>query len=124
MNADRDWTVLFIGGASGVGKSSIAYELARFYNVNVMEADDICEALKAVTTIEHLPAIHYWESGVNWMDIGVNGNVEWLKSVSEELIPALRAIVERHIEDDLPVIIEGDFIYPKFTASFDNPKIL
>ena len=41
MNKDRNWTVLFIGGASGVGKSSIAYEIARFYGVNVLEADDI-----------------------------------------------------------------------------------
>ncbi|MBU3145193.1 hypothetical protein [Clostridium sp. CF012] len=37
MNRDRNWTVLFIGGASGMGKSSVAYELAHFYNVNVME---------------------------------------------------------------------------------------
>lgn len=27
MNKDRNWTVLFIGGASGIGKSSIAYEI-------------------------------------------------------------------------------------------------
>jgi 2-phosphoglycerate kinase len=27
---DRNWTVLFIGGASGTGKSSLAYGLADF----------------------------------------------------------------------------------------------
>ena len=39
---------MFIGGASGTGKSSIAYELAKYYSVNVMEADDVCEAIKAM----------------------------------------------------------------------------
>ncbi len=123
MNSDRNWTVLFIGGASGIGKSSVAYELARFYNVNVMEVDDICQAVEAMTTKELHPAIHYWSSGINWMDIGVSGNVKWLIDVSKEMIPALKAIVDNHIEADVPIIIEGDFIHPEFAASFENPKV-
>jgi hypothetical protein len=39
------------------------------------------------------------------------------------MIPALKAIVERHIEDNVPVIIEGDFIFPEFTLSFSNPNV-
>ncbi len=123
MKKDRNWTILFIGGASGVGKSSIAYELARFYNVNVIEVDDIGQSIKAMTTKENLPAIHYFSTGVNWKDIGVSGNVKWLIDVSKEMIPGLKAIVENHIESDIPVIIEGDFLYPEFTVSFENPKI-
>lgn len=123
MNRDRNWTVLFIGGASGMGKSSVAYELARFYNVNVMEVDDICQAVKAMTTREILPAIHYWSTGINWMDIGVSGNVKWLIDVSKEMIPGLKAIVDNHIEADMPVIIEGDFIHPELAVSFENPKV-
>jgi 2-phosphoglycerate kinase len=114
---------LFIGGASGMGKSSAANELARFYNVNVMEVDDICQAVKAMSTREILPAIHYWSTGVNWMDIGISGNVKWLIDVSKEMIPGLKAIADNHIEADVPVIIEGDFIHPEFVASFKNPKV-
>lgn len=123
MKKDRDWTILFIGGASGVGKSSIAYELARFYNVNVMEVDDITQSIKYMTTKENLPAIHYFSTGVNWKDIGVSGNVKWLIDVSKEIIPGLKAIVKNHLESDVPIIIEGDFLYPEFTVSFENPKI-
>ncbi len=123
MNKDRNWTVLFIGGASGVGKSSIAYEIARFYGVNVLEADDIHLSVEAVTTKEHFPAIHYWNTGVNWRDIGVDANVNWLIDVSKEMIPVLKALVNRHIEDKLPVIIEGDFIDPEFAASFEHPEV-
>ena len=120
---NNDWTVLFIGGASGTGKSSIAYELAEYYNVNVMEADDVCEAVKAMTTIKSHPAIHYWSTGVNWLDIGVTENVEWLIRVSKEITPALKAIAERHIVDNLPVIIEGDFIHPELVKDFNTPEV-
>jgi 2-phosphoglycerate kinase len=123
VNNDRNWTVLFIGGASGTGKSSIAYEIARFYGVNVLEVDDVHLSVEAVTTKESFPAIHYWNTGVNWKDIGVDGNVKWLIDVSKEMTSVLKALVNRHIEDNLPIIIEGDFICPEFTKSFENPEV-
>lgn len=123
MNFERNWTVLFIGGPSGSGKSSIAYEIARCFGVNVLEADDIYISLETVTTRDRYPAIHYWSTGVDWKDIGIDGNVKWLIDVSREMIPALKALADRHLEDKLPVIIEGDFIYPEFTVSFDNPEV-
>ena len=123
MNKNRNWTVLLIGGASGTGKSSIAYELGRFYNVNVMEVDDVCQAIKVMTTIEAFPAIHYFSTGINWKDIGVGGNLKWLIDVSQEIAPGLRAIVENHIEAGVPIIIEGDFIHPDFMVSFEDEMI-
>lgn len=123
LNQERNWTVLLIGGASGTGKSSVAYQLAHLYHLNVLEVDDICQAVKAMTTREILPAIHYWSTGKNWMDIGVSGNVKWLIDVSKEMIPGLKAIVDNHLEADVPIIIEGDFIHPEWVASFDNPRV-
>lgn len=123
MNHERNWTVLFIGGASGTGKSSLAYEIARFYGVNVMEVDDVVISVETVTTKESFPAIHYWSTGVDWKDIGVDGNVNWLIDVGKEMIPVLKELVNRHIEDKLPIIIEGDFINPEFTLSFNNPEV-
>ena len=120
---NKNWIVLFIGGASGTGKSTLAYQIADHYSVNVMEIDDIHQIVRAITTSENYPAIHYWESGINWKDIGVDQNVEWLKSVSREMVTAVKAIVDRHIEDEVPIILEGDFIYPEIVASFDNPKV-
>ena len=119
-NNARNWTVLFIGGASGTGKSTLAYELAKLYGINVLEVDDIGQALKATTTKDILPTIH---SGENWLDVGVEENIKWLINVSKEMIPGIKAIVDRHIEDKLPVIIEGDFVYPELTISFNNPEI-
>ena len=60
LDKERNWTVLLIGGSSGTGKSSFAYNLARFYGVSVLEVDDVGQALKAMTTGETLPMLHYF----------------------------------------------------------------
>ncbi len=91
--------------------------------MNVLEVDDVHLSVKTVTDKEHFPAIHYWTSGVDWKDIGVDGNVKWLSDVSKEISPVLKELANRHIEDHLPIIIEGDFIYPEFTLSFNNPEV-
>lgn len=123
MNRERNWTVLFIGGPSGTGKSSLAYEIAKFYGVNVIEADDIHLAVKTVTTKENFPAIHYWDEGVDWKNIGVDGNIKWLIEVSKEMCSVLIELANRHIEDKLPIIIEGDFIHPEITELFSSKEI-
>jgi 2-phosphoglycerate kinase len=56
------------------------------------------------------------------MEIGVSGNLKWLVDVSKEFIPGLKAIVDRHIEDNVPIIIEGDFIDLEFALSYKNKK--
>jgi len=120
---ERNWIILFICGASGTGKSSVAYELARRYNVNIISTDDISQTVKAATTVKSHPAIHYWIGDNDWLDIGVNGNVECVINAGKELIPALKTITENHIQSGVPVIIEGDCIYPEFTVSFKDSKI-
>lgn len=123
MQVKRNWTVLLIGGASGMGKSSIAYALAGHYKVNVIEVDDVCQAIKAVTNYETLPSLHYWQTGVDFKTIGVSGNVQWLQSVGMALIPALKRVVENHLETNIPIIIEGDFIHPHLMAAFKDPRV-
>ena len=66
---------------------------------------------------------HYWSTGIDWRDIGVDGNVNWLIGVSKEMMHPLRAVVERQLEDNIPVVIEGDFIHPELAPSFENPQI-
>lgn len=120
---DRAWTALLIGGPSGAGKSCTAYALAQEYGVSVLEIDDIGQALEAVTTAQTLPALHFWDRGTDWKDIGVAGNVDWLIRVGEEIAPALRAVVQNHLEGDVPIIIEGDFLHPELAASFEDARV-
>ncbi|MCL2604918.1 MAG: hypothetical protein FWD90_10605 [Defluviitaleaceae bacterium] len=114
----RNWTVFIIGGQSGAGKSTLAYGLSEYYGgVNVLEFDDIAQAVMALVTAETHPVI-FEGKNENWQDSGVEGNRGWLLNVSKAYAPALKAVVERHVEDNVPVIIEGDFIDPQITLSF------
>ena len=118
----RNWTVLIIGGASCVGKSSIAYEIANHYGISVLEFDDIYIALNTVVSADKFPAICDI-NGEDWENLGVEGNFNWLIDVGKEMSEALNKIVERHIEDDVPVIIEGDYIIPELVKPLLSAKV-
>jgi len=120
---ERSWKILIIGGASCTGKSSIAYEIANYYGISVLEFDDIYIALQTVVSADRFPAICDI-NGDNWESLGVEGNFNWLTEVAREMSEALIKIVERHIEDDVPVIIEGDYILPELVEPLlsDNVK--
>lgn len=122
MNKNK-WNVLLVGGSSGIGKTRLTKALAKAYKAKRIEADDICCAVKAMTSADSYPAIHYWFGDIDWRNIGVHDNVEWLCKVSKELSNGLKAIVDSHIEEESPIIIEGDFISVEFAASFDNPNV-
>ena len=119
---NRNWIVLIIGGASGTGKSEIAYKIARHYGINVLEFDDIHCAVKPFATEENHPAL-FDKDGHDWMNLGVERNVNWLKDVSRELADTLKRLVDRHTEDNLPVIIEGDFILPESVKQLLTPSV-
>jgi 2-phosphoglycerate kinase len=116
------WIVLIIGGASGTGKSTAAYEIGRHFGVNILEFDDIHQAVKPMISAECFPAIANLD-GCKWMERGVVWNVEWLKAVSRELSLPLVKLVERHVEDNVPIIIEGDFIIPETVKPLLSPRV-
>lgn len=117
------WTVLFLGGPSGTGKSTLACEIALHHGAQVLEADDIYLAVKAAADEARFPALHYWDHGRDWQKAGLEENVDWLLEVGKELFPALREIALRHVEDRLPVIIEGDFLNPEWISTILGPEI-
>jgi 2-phosphoglycerate kinase len=122
----RDWQVLLLGGASGVGKSSLSYPLARYYNINLTEIDDIQVALEKLTTPEQQPLLHFWRT--NWEEFSSWSDQQHLEhfiSVSLNIFqPALEAIIANHLETNRPVILEGDFILPELAMfkAFDEQK--
>lgn len=119
----RDWCVLLIGGASGSGKTCVSYPIAKMYGVNLIEADDFQVFLEAMSTPEQQPEIHYWETHPDWQQEGVEATVGQLIDVGRAFIPGLEAVIKNHIESDMPVVIEGDFILPELCALFDSSKV-
>jgi len=110
------WTVLLIGGPSGTGKTRLSYPLARHFGVPIVEIDDIVEALQAMTTPDEQPALHHWASHPEAAELPPEGILKLHLAVVEALEPGLAAVVANHLETDTPVIIEGDYLSPRFAA--------
>jgi len=59
MTSDLPGLVTVVCGASGAGRSRAAFALAARYGVPLAEADDIVTALRAMTSYEQQPQLHY-----------------------------------------------------------------
>jgi 2-phosphoglycerate kinase len=114
------WDVLLLGGASGVGKTTLAYQLADHYGVGVIEIDDFEAALLTVTTPEQAPLLHLWRT--HWDDFRAftdEQHVEHFIEVSRSVYqPALRSVIANRL-GGRRVIIEGDYVLPELTESGD-----
>jgi len=123
MLISKNWDILIIGGASASGKTVASRALARLYKIDLVRVDDFQVLLEATTTPKALPAIHYWNTHPNWRDDGIDAAVSRLIDAGQALIPGLAAVVADHLVENIPMILEGDFILPEFAATFRNPKI-
>jgi 2-phosphoglycerate kinase len=112
---ERPWDVLLVGGPSGAGKSSVAYPLARRYGVPVLEIDDIVCALESMTTPEQQPELFYWQTHPEASHAPPEEILRQGLALTSALEPALAAVIGNHLETDMPVVIEGDFLRPSFT---------
>lgn len=72
----RAWDVLLLGGASGVGKTSVSYRLARQFDAGITEVDDLFITLETLTTPAQQPALHYWRTNPEAANLTAEGIVE------------------------------------------------
>jgi 2-phosphoglycerate kinase len=112
------WTVLLVGGASGVGKSMLSPRLARRLGVNLTEVDDFQIALEAAIEPESLPLLHFWRTDfdeyTSWSDAR---RVEHHIRVCREVFhPVMRAVIADHLETGTRVVFEGDFLLPEMAT--------
>jgi 2-phosphoglycerate kinase len=113
---ERRWDVLVIGGASGTGKTSISYRLARDHGVGITEFDDVVEALKAMTTPSQQPALHYWDTHPEAMAWTPQQIVDLTQRVWDDLLPAAQAVVANHLDFGVPLVLEGDYLLPRLVT--------
>ena len=112
----RTWDVLLIGGASGTGKTSLSYRLARYFDVGITEIDDFQVILERMTTPEQQPVLHYWRTHPEAMRLPPEAIVELTVSVAETMAPAIEAVIQNHLESNTPVLLEGDYLLPATAA--------
>lgn len=114
--SERTWEVLLIGGASGVGKTTVSYRLARHFGVGITEVDDFVQIMKAMTTPEQQPVLHYWDTNPEARQLSPQEIVDLTVAVGEVMQPGLEAVIANHLLNSAPVVLDGDYILPSLAA--------
>lgn len=120
--------VIYLGGATGTGKSTLALDLApllRIYRINA--TDTIRQVMRMVFSPTILPALHHssfelprgertWrleEDGRAPADQGLEARlVEEYEEQATRVCVGVRAVVERSVMENLSVLVEGVHLMP------------
>ncbi len=112
--------VILIGSASGIGKSTIAAELAKQLNIkHLIESDFIRAVVRGIIGKEYAPALHSssYDAYKNLRNKARFENYDDLVSAGFDehasyVIPALEKIIQRAITDYDDIVIEGVHLVP------------
>jgi 2-phosphoglycerate kinase len=80
--------------------------------------DDLHLAVEALTTPEQQPSIHYWRSHPEAVNLPPEEILEHLFDMCRALGPAIKAVIENHIEYRTPIVLEGDYLMPEMLAEW------
>lgn len=115
--------IIMIGGATGVGKSTIAAQVAdRLGVVRIISTDSIREVMRAFFSESLMPAIHHssYEAGPAVriplgaeFDSGLVGFMEQVDVVNVGLL----AVLDRAIEERTSLVVEGVHVVPGMLAA-------
>ena len=116
VGADR-WDVLLIGGASGVGKSSVSYHLARHFGIGITEIDDFQVVLEHMTDPETYPELHLWRRDPQaFLSMTPDEQLAFGIRYGTVMSEALEQVIGNHLEGGPPIVLEGDFLLPEVAA--------
>lgn len=111
--------IILIGGASGVGTSSMAFELAnRLRLKNLISTDMIREVMRKIVSKDLSPVIHKssfdaYES-IRTPSIRIDSVIEGFISHVDVVNVGIEAIIERSVKEGISTIIEGVHVVPGF----------
>ncbi|HSO26329.1 MAG TPA: 3H domain-containing protein, partial [Methanobacteriaceae archaeon] len=113
--------VILIGSASGIGKSTVASELARELDIkHLIETDFIREIVRGIIGPDYAPALHkssfdayttlrdkdrYKNNGNSLINAGFEEHASFV-------IPAIEKVIKRAVDDFDSVVIEGVHLVP------------
>jgi 2-phosphoglycerate kinase len=114
--------IVLIGGATGVGKSTIAAQVAqRLGIVRMISTDIIRQTMRAFFSETLMPSVHYssYEAGLAVrmpvgpdVDAGLLGFMEQVENVNV----GVRAIIARAIKERTSLVVEGVHMVPGMLA--------
>jgi 2-phosphoglycerate kinase len=116
--ADGVPDIVFVGGAPGVGKTSVARPLAARLGMDLTRVDDFYIVLERMTDPARYPAVHEWRLHPDRvLALDDAEMIEHTRSVSEAIGAAIAPVIADRLESGDGGVFEGDFIQPSFAAS-------
>jgi 2-phosphoglycerate kinase len=114
---DRPLVVL-LGGVTGVGKSTVASQLANRLGITrVVATDQVRQVVRAFFSHDFMPAVHHSSFDVaNAMPSlgdGPAATVSGFRLQVEEIAPGIDALVERAVSEQERIVIEGVHLLPE-----------
>ena len=130
-NLDRPLVIL-IGGTTGVGKSTIATEIAHRLGITrIVSTDSIREVMRGIFTRDLMPAIY--ESSFNaWRGLrvpvphGANPVIVGFREQTAAVITGIRSLIERASVEGESLVIEGVHMVPGYIepSQFKNASVV
>lgn len=116
----KDPLIILIGGASGIGTSSIAFELANYLGIkNTISSDMVREVMRKIVSKELSPVIH--ESSYTAKNVlrippplEYDPTIFGYKNHVETVSVGVEALIERALKEGISMIIEGVHVVPGF----------
>jgi 2-phosphoglycerate kinase len=112
--------IILVGGGTGVGKSTIATQLAaRLGIVRIISTDAIREVMKGVMSKDIMPTLH--TSSFNADEVvrdplpkGEDPVIVGFREQASAVAVGIKALIERAVTEGTDVIIEGAHVVPGF----------
>jgi 2-phosphoglycerate kinase len=110
--------VILLGGAAGVGKTSLALEVAHRLGIGrVISTDAIRQVMRIMLSAELMPAIHKssydaWTADGFEPTPGADPVVEAFLNQAEVVAVGARALIERAIEERTSLVMDGVSLLP------------
>lgn len=123
--------IVLIGGATGVGTSTLAADVARRLNIqSVIGTDSIREVLRRAVSPALLPILHKSSYGVKKEDIRVPVEdservLYGFRAQASQVSVGVEAIVDRGIEEGTNLVVEGVHLAPELLMEQykDHPNV-
>ena len=112
--------IILVGGTTGVGKSTIASEMAHRLAINrIVSSDSVREVMRAVFSKEISPTLHEssfsaWKAIRTPVDEKVDPIIAGFMEQVAVVSVGIEAIIQRAINENLHMVVEGIHVVPGF----------
>jgi 2-phosphoglycerate kinase len=110
--------LVLIGGVTGVGKSTVATQLAgRLGITRVIATDQLRQVVRAFFSQDFMPAVHHSSFNVaaalRPYGDDQSGTVAGFLRQAHDLAPGIDALVQRAVSEGTPIVLEGVHLLPE-----------